>query len=174
MKIAVVLSVAFLATFANFFFQSSCSSERVLKYNPSTLFNASEFGYSQITIDPSNRVAFISGQTALQIDQSVKGTTVAEQLDAAEQNLRAAIASLDASVNDIAKIATYIVGLDSTRDIPKVVQLGMSLGQPVHTLLGVARLAFPDLRVEIEANVVLSKSFIRKLRFRKCVGSTLL
>lgn len=176
MKIGVLLAIPFFSTLVSGFFRSSCSSERLLKFNPPALFNASELGYSQITIDTFNRVAFISGQTAPPIEQSTPGTTttVEQQLVSAEQNLRSAIASLDASVDDIAKIVVYIVGYDSTRDIPKVVQLGISLGRPASTLIGVSQLAFPNLLVEIEANVVLSRRYIRMLRFRKCVGNTLL
>lgn len=153
---------------------TSCTDVNVLRYNPAGLFETSQFGYSHITIDVRSGMAHLAGQIACRKYGTMKGTTVTEQMMTATENLNACFVSMDATVEDIAKLMVYIVGYKTKEHVGEVIELSKSLGRPALTVLGVESLALPSLLVEIEATVVLSSKFIDSLKWRRCDGSMLL
>lgn len=69
-----------------------------------------------MTVDSKNAVTYISGQTALSKDgSSVQGSTVPEQLPAATENLKLAMAGVGVDTPElqpeyVVKLTTYIAG----------------------------------------------------------------
>jgi len=123
--------------------------------NPDGLFKPSTF--SQIAITSGDTVVYISGQTARDpTSQIVAVGDVKKQAEKVFENLRVAVEAAGGSMEDIAKITTYIVGLkpDDRLWIGEMVKKHFPK-PPAHTLVGISALAAPELLIEIEAVAVL-------------------
>lgn len=152
------LSVLSTATFAAI----SCK-KRLKAFNPEGLIDASNFGYSQVTVDRKNAVAYIAGQTALNSQGGVDGKTLREQYDIVVNNLLIALKSVGADVDDILKLNGYIVNYDPQRDMNLIVEVGKRLGSPASTIAGIPTLAVEGLLVEVELVAAVSHRFISRL-----------
>ena len=109
------------------------------RMNPATLPNAGSMGYSQIVLANPGTLAFVSGQLAAQTGQVVA-------------NLAEALGAVGASPQDIVQMRIYVKDLD---DDAMAIAMPPIMGfldgaQPSLTGIGVAALAGPDLKIEIE------------------------
>jgi enamine deaminase RidA (YjgF/YER057c/UK114 family) len=112
------------------------------------------FGFSQaIDLRDAGQLLVCSGQTAIGPDGSPPTTDdMAEQITIALDNLQTVLAAAGLSFADVVNLTLYTTDMDaflgSFRHVaaPK---FGDNL--PASTLIGVTRLAFPQLKVEIEA-----------------------
>ncbi|MFQ1701745.1 RidA family protein [Loktanella agnita] len=128
------------------------------RMNPATLPDASKIGYSQISITNAGTLAFVSGQVA----QAVDGSSGApEGLEAQTKqvitNLSEALRALEASAHDIVQLRIYVMHLDEQAmaiAMPLIVAF-LNGAEPSLTGIGVAALAGPDLKIEIEMIVQL-------------------
>jgi len=123
--------------------------------NPEGLFKPSTF--SQIAVTKGDKVVYISGQTAR--DPTSKIVAVGDVKGQAEKvfaNLRMAIESVGGSMDDIAKITTFVVNLqpDDRVWIGEMVKKHFPK-PPAHALVGISALAAPELLIEIEAIAIL-------------------
>lgn len=111
------------------------------------------FGFSQAIklTGPRERVV-CSGQTAMQVDGSLPASSdMGDQVRVALDNVVAVLAAAGMSPNDIVKSNIYTTDVDACIAVlgPEAQRiLGSRL--PASTLLGVSRLAFPELLIEIE------------------------
>jgi len=123
--------------------------------NPDGLFKPSTF--SQIAIAKGDTVVYISGQTARDERSNIIGAgDVKRQAEQVFENLRVAVTAAGGSMDDIAKITTYIVGLKPEDRLWIGEMVKKIFPQPpAHTLVGVSALAVPELLIEIEAIAVL-------------------
>jgi enamine deaminase RidA (YjgF/YER057c/UK114 family) len=101
----------------------------------------------------------VSGQTAVDAEGKVVGTTHGDQTRKALQNLRVALDHVGATPADVAKVTTYIVNysweaLEEFLAAAKEVY-GDEYPVTANTLVGVASLWLPELLVEIEAVAVV-------------------
>jgi enamine deaminase RidA (YjgF/YER057c/UK114 family) len=122
--------------------------------NPDTLL--APRGYSHIvTVEGAQKLAFISGQVAVDKEGKIVGPgDLKIQIKAAAENLVAALAAVGAKPSDIVKMNTYIVQYKQAdyaamREARAV--LFPSGDPPASTLVGVHSLAIDGLLVEIEA-----------------------
>jgi enamine deaminase RidA (YjgF/YER057c/UK114 family) len=121
--------------------------------NPATLFKAGNF--SQVTIITSARQVHISGQVAFNAAGELVGKgDLAAQTEQVFTNLGHALAAAGASLTDVFKIVTYVVGI--TPDTVATIRTarGRFLGDgpfPASTMVGVTGLVHPDLLIEVEA-----------------------
>ncbi|WP_193183185.1 RidA family protein [Nisaea sediminum] len=132
-------------------------SHAIERLNPSTLPNAAEIGYSQISIVEPGRMAFISGQVAISPDGAPIPDDVAEQMKLAAKNARAALEAVGATFADVAMARIYMVDLTPERleeAMPEFLAAFNGV-QPSLTGVGVAALAAPGLQVEMELTVRL-------------------
>jgi enamine deaminase RidA (YjgF/YER057c/UK114 family) len=112
------------------------------------------FGFSQaVQLTGAEQILICSGQTAMGDDGSPPTVTdMGEQVKRAFQNLGEVLRSAGLSAADVVKVNYYTTDVDHL-----IAVLGRIAGEffganlPASTLLGVARLAFPELRIEIEA-----------------------
>lgn len=86
---------------------------------------------------------------------------VAAQVAQAYRNVTTALAAVDATFSDVAKITVYVVGLSPDKMVglvdgvtTVVTELGIDPVRPI-TLIGVAALGEPDLLVEVEVVALL-------------------
>ena len=127
-------------------------STAIDRMNPPALPDASKVGYSQISIAHPGPLAFVSGQVASRPDGSPAPASLAEQTAIVIENLKGALAALQATTDDIAQMRIYRTDLrDETQEIAMGAILGFLNGaQPSLTGIGVAALAGPDLQIEVE------------------------
>lgn len=107
-------------------------------------------------------LVFVSGQVGNHLDGSPVAKDASAQTRQAFANLGAILEEIGAVPADIAKLVTFVVGLDSlpgfraARD--EVFADWYPDGSvPAHTLAVVAGLAAPELLIEIEAVVAVSR-----------------
>lgn len=122
---------------------------------PAGLFEAS--GFSQIVIGSGRRLAFIAGQGAYdaQFNLIGRGDHFAQTLQAF-RNLATALAAVGATPEQVVSSTMYVVGLTPQTLERFTSAMNQALeGRPfppnAASLVGVERLAHPDMLVEISA-----------------------
>jgi enamine deaminase RidA (YjgF/YER057c/UK114 family) len=111
------------------------------------------FGFSQaVQIAGGQRVVFCAGQTASGPDGTPPTTSdMAEQVTIAMANLRTVLEAADMSIADIVKVVIYTTDVDELLATYGSATELLAPNLPAMTLIGVTRLAFPEIKVEIEA-----------------------
>jgi len=111
------------------------------------------FGFSQaVKLTEPRELLVCSGQTAMGPDGSLPASAdMGDQVRVALGNVVSVLSAGGMTAADIVKSTIYTTDVDAiievlTPETQKI--LGSSL--PASTLIGVARLAFPELKVEIE------------------------
>jgi len=108
-------------------------------------------GYShQIEITGNERMLVLSGQVGMRQDGTVPEDPL-EQIDIALENIFRNLRAANMDVKDIIKLTYYLVGEINTTKRRELVASRLQGHQPCSTLLYVAALAVPILRVEIDA-----------------------
>lgn len=112
-----------------------------------------------VSVATGSRIIHVSGQTAVDPEGKVVGSTHLEQCRQAMRNLRTALEAAGATLDDVAKYTIYMVdynwdALDALITAGKEV-LGDPYPLTANTLVGVAALWLPELLVEIEAVAVV-------------------
>jgi enamine deaminase RidA (YjgF/YER057c/UK114 family) len=87
----------------------------IVRLNPSTLPNAGEMGYSQISIVEPGRMAYISGQVAWRPDGQAVPEGLAEQMSIVSLNAKAALDAIGATPHDVVIARIYMVNLTPER-----------------------------------------------------------
>jgi enamine deaminase RidA (YjgF/YER057c/UK114 family) len=107
------------------------------------------FGFNQAElIENPTRWLVCSGQTSIDGDGNVQHAgDMAGQVALAVENVGTVLAAAGMTLDDIVRITAY------TTDVDAFIAAGMGLGGPPRalTLIGVSRLAYPELMVELEA-----------------------
>ena len=128
--------------------------------NPPTLFNSSQFGFSQIVTAASGRHVFISGQVSNDENGKIIGVgDLAMQIDRSFQNLDRALQSVGGTMVDVVMLRLYMVNYQRADGsmITAALKKYFPMDPPASTWLSVQGLANPDFLVEVEAQAVLSK-----------------
>jgi enamine deaminase RidA (YjgF/YER057c/UK114 family) len=117
-----------------------------------------QYGFNQAElIEGHSRVLVCSGQTSIDGDGVPQhaGDMVA-QLALTADNLEAVLAAAGMGLADVVRMVTYTTDVDEYRRHRDVlVERFATVGvMPAWTLVGISRLAFPELLVEIEATAM--------------------
>ena len=128
--------------------------------NPRELFNSLQYGFSQVTVARGSRIVSVSGQVAWNAAQTLEGgeSLYAETCKALE-NLQTALASVQATLADVISLRIYIVDYQpqDADQISQALKMFFPPEQaPAATWVGVASLANPTFRIEIEAMAVMA------------------
>jgi enamine deaminase RidA (YjgF/YER057c/UK114 family) len=108
-------------------------------------------GYThQIEITGNERMLILSGQVGMRVDGTIPEDPL-EQIDLALENIFRNLQAANMGVKDLVKLTYYLVGDIDTAKRRELVAAKLQGHKPCSTLLYVARLATPDLRVEIDA-----------------------
>jgi 2-iminobutanoate/2-iminopropanoate deaminase len=108
-------------------------------------------GYThQIEITGNERMLVLSGQVGMRADGTIPEDPL-EQIDIALENIFRNLRAANMDVKDIIKLTYYLVGEIDTARRRELTAAKMEGHKPCSTLLYVARLATPELRVEIDA-----------------------
>lgn len=127
----------------------------ITRRNPSTMWDSTANGHSQISIAEPGRMAYLSGQIATVEDGSPLPASVRGQAERIRINLKAALDDLGASVRDIVMLRLYVVNGTTDRFLEaySAVREMLDGEMPSVTVLGVQSLFTPALQVEIEMTV---------------------
>ena len=112
-------------------------------------------------VDDDGRTIYCAGQTSVDGDGNpVNEGDMAGQISQALDNVEAVLREGGASLADVVRLNYYTTDVDAflaAQDVlvPRLREAGC---RPSATLLGVSRLAFPPLLVEIEATAVAEAS----------------
>ena len=111
------------------------------------------FGFSQaVELKGAQTVLLCSGQTAMGPDGSTPGTTdMAKQIQIAVDNLDTVLKAAGMSRANIVRLTVYTTDVDEFLGSYATAAEFLAPNLPAMTLIGVTRLAFPELKVEIEA-----------------------
>jgi enamine deaminase RidA (YjgF/YER057c/UK114 family) len=125
--------------------------------NPSAI--AKPGGYTHVVeITGPGRVVYIAGQLGLKPDGSVAGDFRAQAVQAFE-NLKAALAAVGATFDDVVKLNNYLIDIGKNLPIYREVRdKYVNTSQPpASTTVGVPGLARDGALYEVEAIVMLAK-----------------
>ncbi|MCB0644667.1 MAG: RidA family protein [Phaeodactylibacter sp.] len=127
--------------------------------NPKTLFNSTNYGFSQIAIAPAGKLVFISGQVAWDEHLNIVGAgDLKRQTQKAIDNLKIAIEATGGTLDNIMMLRIYKVNYQR-EDGPIINSvLKETFGTehpPASTWVSVQGLANEDFLIEIEAQAVI-------------------
>ncbi len=108
-------------------------------------------------ISGAARTLVCSGQTAIDADgNAIHSGDIAAQLKVALDNLEEVLHKADFSLSDVVRMIIYTTDVDKLISVYEsmAARLAKAKCQTTQTLVGVTRLAFPDLMVEIEATAM--------------------
>ena len=107
------------------------------------------FGFNQAElVEGPTRWLVCSGQTSIGPDGGVQHAgDMAAQVEAAITNLEAVLAGADMTLDDVVRITAYVTDMDAFL----AASTGTRRPPSAFTLIGVSRLAYPELMVELEA-----------------------
>jgi enamine deaminase RidA (YjgF/YER057c/UK114 family) len=117
-----------------------------------------QFGFNQgEVVEEQTRVLVCAGQTAVDGDGTPQHSgDMAAQIALALDNLEAVLAEAGMTLANVVRLNIYTTDVDAL--LQHVAVLGERTGaagvMPPGCLIGVARLAFPDLMVEFEATAM--------------------
>lgn len=111
------------------------------------------FGFSQaVNVSGASQVLWCSGQTATGADGSPPTTSdMGEQVQHALSNLTTVLESAGMTMANVVKLTLYTTDVDELLGAYGSATEFLGDNLPAMTLIGVTRLAFPELKVEIEA-----------------------
>jgi enamine deaminase RidA (YjgF/YER057c/UK114 family) len=117
-----------------------------------------QFGFNQgEVVEGGQRVLFCAGQTAVDADGAPQHAgDIAAQIGLAADNLEAVLRDAGMGLANVVRLNFYTTDVDAFLANAGVLgeRTGAAGVAPPGTLLGVARLAFPELMVELEATAV--------------------
>ena len=117
-----------------------------------------QFGFNQAEIvEGGQRVLFCAGQTSVDGDGTPQfAGDMAAQISLAADNLEAVLTGAGMSLANVVRLNFYTTDVDAfIANAGTLAERTNASGvAPPGTLLGVARLAFPELMIELEATAV--------------------
>jgi enamine deaminase RidA (YjgF/YER057c/UK114 family) len=117
-----------------------------------------QFSFSQaIEVAGGSRVLYCAGQTSVnEQGHPLHAGDMRKQVEMAFQNLDSVLRASGFTLADVVRLNYYTTDVDKFFESQDIVtdRLSGAGCQPAGTLLGVTRLAFPELLIEIEATAV--------------------
>ena len=115
-----------------------------------------QFGFVQANVvSGADKILFCSGQVSVDENGSVvHADDMAAQMGQALDNLDAVLSEAGMSLENVVKLTIYVTDMDAAFGAFPTVAGRVGGAKAAQTLLGVSRLAFPGLMVEIEATAV--------------------
>lgn len=145
MRVALMMVILFTA--------QTAMAQKIERINPPGLSTPTTYSH----IVKVGDILYIAGQVGADAQGKVVGTGMVEQLEQVLKNLQIALKSQGVDFSHVAKITIYVTDVDAFRAPGAAAMRAKYFGanRPASTLVGVARLASPDYKVEIEATAHL-------------------
>jgi enamine deaminase RidA (YjgF/YER057c/UK114 family) len=117
-----------------------------------------QYGFAQaIEVTGSERALFCAGQTSSDADGNpLHAGDMRAQLGQALDNLETVLREAGFELSQVVRLNTYTTDVDAFLEAGEAIAARLAAAgcRPSATLLGVARLAFPEFLVELEATAV--------------------
>ena len=117
-----------------------------------------QYGFSQgIEVSNASRVLYCAGQASVDdTGKPVHAGDMRKQIEQAFRNLETVLKASDFGLANVVRLNYYTTEVEAFLSASDVVasRLTEAASQPSGTLLGVSKLAFPGLMIEIEATAV--------------------
>ncbi len=117
-----------------------------------------EYGFVQANeVSGAQRVLYCAGQVSVDAEGNpVNAGDMRAQITQALDNLDAVLGAAGFKMSDVVRLNFFTTDVDRTMEVWPLIKerLAQAGCRQASTLLGVARLAFPELIVEIEATAV--------------------
>ncbi len=127
--------------------------------NPNSLFDSTQYGFSQIVVSNPGKFVFISGQVAWDENSNiVGGNDLAKQTQKSIDNLKIAIEAVGGTVEDIVMLRIYKVNYqkEDGQIISQILKDNFGVQNlPASTWVSVQGLANEGFLIEIEAQAVI-------------------
>ncbi|QIB43022.1 RidA family protein [Streptomyces aureoverticillatus] len=116
-------------------------------------------GFSHAVVATGSRLVFLAGQTALNTEGKVTGTTLPEQFEKALTNLLAALRAAGGTPADLARVTVYATDVaDYRAQAPQLGRIWKQLAgrdYPAMAVIGAVRLWDDECMVELDGFAVL-------------------
>jgi enamine deaminase RidA (YjgF/YER057c/UK114 family) len=117
-----------------------------------------QYGFSQaIEVTGASRTLYCAGQASVDAEGNpLHAGDIRKQIDQAFRNLETVLQAAGYSLSNLVRLNYYTTDVDGFLSASDVVasHLAKAACQPPGALLGVSKLAFPGLLIEIEATAV--------------------
>ena len=125
--------------------------------NPPSLFNSLQYGFSQAVVVDGGRRVHLSGQVSVDEQERLTGRTLAEQTEAAVDNIETLLKSLGGGLEHVVMLRMYIVESERANQaaVSRALLNRFPVNPPASTWLLVSGLSEPEWLVEVEAEAVL-------------------
>ena len=110
--------------------------------------------YSNCVRVGAGPLLFVAGQVGLGPDGRLAGPGAAEQAEQALRNIAVILAAHGATMADVVKVVVYVTDMKYLDEITPARLRYFPNDGPASTIVAVSALAFPELKVEIEAVAV--------------------
>ena len=112
--------------------------------------------YAQaVAVDRPQRIVYCSGQTAIGPDGEPPSTLdTVEQVEIAMRNLATVLGQAGMTLANVVKLTVFTTAIDDLFPNWSPVASRLAPNVPAATLIGITRLVYPELKVEIEAVAV--------------------
>ncbi|WP_276259573.1 RidA family protein [Haloglomus litoreum] len=111
--------------------------------------DVSDRNYSQARIDDGT--LYVAGQVGWDADNEIVGDDIESQTRRTFRNVELILEEVDRDLGDVTKVTSYFTHIEE--DFPTYKEVWSELFEapyPCHTAIGVAKLAAPETRVEVE------------------------
>lgn len=107
---------------------------------------------------------YVAGKTSIQLDGSIGGVgDLRVQMGLVCQAIRASVDYVGATLDDVVRTTTYVLDIDAYYAVAEERYKYFNNSLPTNTLLAVARLAHPDMLIEIEAEAIVDPERLKNL-----------
>jgi len=116
-----------------------------------------QFGFSQAVATPTpSRWLFLAGQGPTASDGSVVSPgDIGAQLTQAFDNLETVLAQAGSDLSQVVRLTYYTTDMDALLAVWSLITQRLADNRPASTVLGVTRLAFSEMLLEIEATAAI-------------------
>lgn len=137
---------------------------------PPGMFNRQARGqylYSPIVVVKGGDHAhvYVAGKTSVQPDGSIGGVgDLRRQIALVCEAVQRSVEYVGATLDDVVRTVTYVLDIDAYYAVCDERYKYFTGNLPTNTLLGVSRLAHPDMLIEIEAEAIVAPERLKNLK----------
>jgi 2-iminobutanoate/2-iminopropanoate deaminase len=123
---------------------------------PPTVWDPKAYGFIHgLVVEEGKKFVFISGQNGIDVKGQVVSEDFGEQCRKAYENLAEILASAGGKPSNVVRLTAYVTEIKVAQEFVKITSEFFK-GEPCpQTLVEVSALAFPELKVELEATAIL-------------------
>jgi 2-iminobutanoate/2-iminopropanoate deaminase len=123
---------------------------------PTGVWDSKPLGFAHgITVEEGKKLVFISGQNGIDVKGKVVSDDFAAQCTKAYENLGEILATVGGKFSNIVRLTAYVTDMKDADSFVKITAKFFKGELCSQTLVEVSALAFPELKVELEATAIL-------------------